>query len=392
MNSRHPLIIVLIVLFWSCSFHLSPVSAETEMVSLEDQLLDDLPLKDIQDYWSDIIAEYGGFIPDLEKVTVKDFIADQQSLSLKAIVLGLLQFLFHEIILNGKLLGLLLLLTIFSTIVQTMHHAFENSTISQIAYFVVYTVLIYLSLNSFMLVFSYTKEAIDAMSSFMIALIPLVLGLMATFGNVLTVAFFHPLIVFIINLSSVVVATVIMPLLFLSALLMIVSCLNEQYQVTHLAQLFKTVSMAILGGFLTIFLGVMSVQGATTAIQDGVAMKTAKFITGNFIPVIGRTFTDAADTILSASLILKNAVGLVGVIIISLITLFPALKIIAIAFIYKVAAAILQPVSQGPVIQSLHTISHYILLILACLLAVSLMFFLAIVILIIASHMTLLVR
>lgn len=392
MNSRHPLIIVLIVLFWSCSFHLSPVSAETEMVSLEDQLLDDLPLKDIQDYWSDIIDEYGGFIPDLEKVTVKDFIADQQSLSLKAIVLGLLQFLFHEIILNGKLLGLLLLLTIFSTIVQTMHHAFENSTISQIAYFVVYTVLIYLSLNSFMLVFSYTKEAIDAMSSFMIALIPLVLGLMATFGNVLTVAFFHPLIVFIINLSSVVVATVIMPLLFLSALLMIVSCLNEQYQVTHLAQLFKTVSMAILGGFLTIFLGVMSVQGATTAIQDGVAMKTAKFITGNFIPVIGRTFTDAADTILSASLILKNAVGLVGVIIISLITLFPALKIIAIAFIYKVAAAILQPVSQGPVIQSLHTISHYILLILACLLAVSLMFFLAIVILIIASHMTLLVR
>ena len=47
----------------------------------------------------------------------------------------------------------------------------------------------------------------------------------------------------------------------------------------------------------------MSVQGTATAIQDGVALKTTKFITGNFIPVVGRTFTDAADTVLSAALL-----------------------------------------------------------------------------------------
>src|SRR5690625_3422700 len=102
----------------------------------------------------------------------------------------------------------------------------------------------------------------------------------------------------------------------------------------------------MLGAFLTIFLGVMSVQGTVSAVQDGIAMKTAKFITGNFIPVIGRTFTDAADTVLSASLLLKNAVGIVGVIIIVFIALFPTLKIFAIALTYKVAAAILQPIGD----------------------------------------------
>src|SRR5699024_4772277 len=150
--------------------------------------------------------------------------------------------------------------------------------------------------------------------------------------------------------------------------------------------------MGTLGVFLTIFLGVMSVQGASTAVQDGVAMKTTKFITGNFIPVVGRTFTDAADTILSASLLLKNAVGIVGLLMIVLIALFPALKIFAIALIYQLSAAILQPVGAGPVISTLDIISKYIVLILACLLAVTFMFFLAIVILVAASNITILLR
>ena len=62
--------------------------------------------------------------------------------------------------------------------------------------------------------------------------------------------------------------------------------------------------------FLTIFLGVLSVQGTATAVADGIAVKTAKFVTGNFIPVVGRMFTEAADTVISASGLLKNTVGI----------------------------------------------------------------------------------
>ena len=61
-------------------------------------------------------------------------------------------------------------------------------------------------------------------------------------------------------------------------------------------------------------------------------------MTGNFIPVIGRMFTDAADTVINASVLLKNTVGMAGVIILLLIT-FPAIKILMISFIYKLAAA-----------------------------------------------------
>lgn len=363
-----------------------------DMDDIEDMMLEEISLGGIQTYWNELINDYNGYLPELEKTSLSDFIKNSNQFSIKGTLTALIKYLFHELIINGKLLGLLLMLTLFSTILQTMHNAFEQSSISKIAYFVVYLVLIFIALNSFFSAYSYALNAIDTMSSFMIALVPLILGLMATFGNLITVSFFHPIVIFLINVSGVLVSKFVLPLLFLSAMLLIVSSLNENYKVTHLANLFRSFGLGALGAFLTIFLGVMSMQGTASAIQDGVAMKTTKFITGNFIPVVGRTFTDATDTILSASLLLKNALGIVGVIIVIFLAVFPALKIFAIALIYKIAAAVLQPIGDGPVITSLNTISKSIAYILACLLVVTLMFFLAIVIIIVASNVTLLLR
>ncbi|PAV29099.1 stage III sporulation protein AE [Virgibacillus profundi] len=385
---------LLTILFTFCLLFFGQVTifAAPSTNDIEDNMLNEISLDGVQNYWNELVNEYGGYLPELEKTSIYEFIKSKGDFSLKKTLVGFLEYLFHELILNGKLLGLLLMLTLFSIVLQTMHNAFEKSAVSKIAYFVVYIVLIFIALNSFYLAVSYAKEAIDTMSSFMIALLPLILGLMATFGNVISVSFFHPIILFLIPFSGVLISQFILPLLFLSALLLIVSSLSDNYKVTHLANLFKTVALGTLGVFLTIFLGVMSVQGAASAIQDGVAMKTAKFITGNFIPIVGRTFTDAADTILSASLLLKNAVGIVGLIVIVFFALFPAIKIFAIAIIYKIAAAVLQPIGDGPVITTLNTISKYIVYILACLLAVSFMFLLAIVIIVVASNITLLLR
>lgn len=367
-------------------------SAEMSHEELNETVLDETSLDDVQIYWNDLATDYSAYVPDLDKVSLYEFIKDNGRLSVSNTVSGIIKYLFYELILNGKLLGLLLVLTIFSTLLQTMHHAFEESSISKIAYFVVYIVLIYLALNSFFLAYSYAENAIAVMGSFMIALIPLILGLLATFGNIMTVSFFHPIIILLINMSSVLISKFVLPLVFLSALLLVVSSLSDNYQVTHLANLLRKMALFILGAFLTIFLGVMSVQGTASAIKDGVAMKATKFITGNFIPVIGRTFTEATDTILSASLLLKNAVGIVGVVMVLFIALFPALKIFAIALTFKIAAAVLQPIGDGPVIASLNIISKSIIYVLACLLAVTFMFFFSIVIIIIATNVTLLLR
>lgn len=359
---------------------------------LVDQQLESMDLSELKQFWEDISNKYGGYLPESQKGSLYDFIKGEKQFSIKEWGKGFLKFLFHEFVANGKLLGSLILLAIFSMFLQTMQNAFEKSNISKVAYAIVYMVLVILALNSFHIAISYTNEAIGTMISFVLALIPLLLGLIAASGGLVSAAFFHPVILFLMNTSGMLMQYIILPLLFLATLLSIVSTLSDQYKVTQLAQLLRNWSIGLMGLFLTVFLGVISVQGASAAVTDGITIRTAKFITGNFIPVIGRMFTDATDTVVSASVLLKNTVGIAGVAILLIIVAFPALKILMISFIYKFAAAILQPLGGGPIITCLDIISKSVIYVFAALGIVSLMFFLSITVIIAAGNLTIMMR
>ncbi|MCY7917619.1 stage III sporulation protein AE [Bacillus vallismortis] len=346
----------------------------------------------IGDFWNDIMTEYGGLLPESQKGSLLEFINGDKSFSPQEWLKALFSYLFHEVLANGKLLGTLILLTIFCVILQLLQNAFQQSTVSKVAYSIVYMVLIILALNSFHVAINYATEAIQTMTSFILALIPLLLALLASSGGVVSAAFFHPVILFLMNTSGLLIQNIVMPLIFLSAILSIVSTMTEQYKVTQLANLLRNIAIGALAVFLTIFLGVISVQGASAAVTDGITLRTAKFITGNFIPVLGRMFTDATDTVISASLLLKNTVGILGVAILICIAAFPAIKVLSLAFIYKLAAAILQPLGGGPVITCLDVISKSVIYIFAALAIVSLMFFLSLTVIITAGNLTMMMK
>lgn len=390
MKLRIPSLSILflfLLLFFPIAVQASPPQQDL----INDQL-EKLGIEEVKSYWNEIVVNYGGFLPESQKGSFMEFVRGEKEFSLKEWMKGFVKYLFYELIANGKLLGTLILLTIFSMFLQTLQNSFDQSTVSKVAYALIYMVLIIIALNSFRIAMMYTEEAIQTMINFILALIPLLLALMASSGGIVSAAFFHPVILFLMNTSGLLIQYVVLPLLFLSALLSIVSTLTDHYKVTQLAQLLRNVSIGLLGTFLTIFLGVISVQGASSAVTDGITIRTAKFITGNFVPVIGRMFTDATDTVISASVLLKNTVGIVGVAILLLIAAFPAIKVLTLAFIYKFAAAILQPLGGGPVISCLEIISKSVIYIFAALAIVSLMFFLSLTVIIAAGNVTMMVR
>lgn len=357
-----------------------------------DEQVEKLEINDIKNYWDEVMTEYGGFLPESQKGSLLQFLSGEKELSFQEWMKAFLKFLFHELLANGKLLGTLILLTVFSMLLQLLQNAFNQSAVSKVAYALVYMVLIIIALNSFHVAIQYTNNAIQSMTNFILALIPLLLALMASSGGLASAAFFHPVIIFLMNTSGLLIQNIVLPLLFLSALLNIVSTLTDQYKVTQLAGLLRNISIGLLASFLTIFLGVISVQGASAAVTDGITIRTAKFITGNFIPVLGRMFTDATDTVISASILLKNTVGVIGVAILLLIAAFPAIKVLSLAFIYKFAASILQPLGGGPVIACLDIISKSVIYIFAALAIVSLMFFLSLTVIIAAGNLTIMMR
>ncbi|PSA93087.1 stage III sporulation protein AE [Bacillus atrophaeus] len=359
---------------------------------LVKQQAEALETDSIGEFWDDIMSEYGGLLPESQKGSLLEFMNGEKSFSPQEWLKALFSYLFHEVLANGKLLGTLILLTIFCVILQMLQNAFQQSTVSKVAYSIVYMVLIILALNSFHVAITYASEAIQTMTSFILALIPMLLALMASSGGAVSAAFFHPVILFLMNTSGLLIQNIVMPLIFLSAILSIVSTMTDQYKVTQLAGLLRKIAIGALAVFLTIFLGVISVQGTSAAVTDGITLRTAKFITGNFIPVLGRMFTDATDTVISASLLLKNTVGIIGVAILICIAAFPAIKVLSLAFIYKLAAAILQPLGGGPVITCLDVISRSVLYIFAALAIVSLMFFLSITVIITAGNLTMMMK
>lgn len=371
----------------------SPATSQGVSEELVRSQLEGLQTDSVETYWNKLIREYGGYFPDSNVPSFAEMMTSGgDGLKLADMLRGLAKYLFHEVLYNGKLLVTIVMLTVFTMVLETLQNAFERNAVSKAAYSIAYMVLIIIAINSFNVAIGYAREAIESMISFMLAMVPLLLTLLASTGSVVTVSVLHPLIIFMINLVGTLIYTVVFPLLFFSAVLHIVSSLTEKFKTTQLANLLRSIGVGVLGVLLTVFLGVISVQGATGAVTDGVTLRTAKFVTGNFVPVVGKMFSDAADTVISASMLAKNAIGLAGVIILLFLCAFPAVKILTLALIYNVSAAVMQPLGDSPIVTCLHTIGKTMIYVFAALAAVSLMFFLAVTIILTAGNAALMVR
>ncbi|WP_238996446.1 stage III sporulation protein AE [Paenibacillus pinistramenti] len=349
--------------------------------------------EEIEQYWQQLLKEYGGFFPEGSLPSFKEMIMPGgDGFSLSAGLSGLFRFMWHEVLYNAKILVTIVVLTVFSMLLETLQSAFEKGNVGKVAFYICYMVLIILAINSFHVAIDYAARAIEGMIDFMMAMVPLLFTLLASLGNVVTVSVTHPLVVFMVHTVGTVVHVVVFPLIFFSAVLHIVSSMNEKYRLSRLADMLRTVAMGLLGVLLTVFLGVISVKGIAGSVADGVTLKTAKYLTGSFVPVVGKVFSEATDTVLSASILVKNAVGIVGVVIILFLCAFPAIKILALALIYNFTAAVMQPLGDTPIVACLETIGKSMLYVFAVLAAVGLMFFLAITIMLTAGNVTLMMR
>ncbi|REK66021.1 MAG: stage III sporulation protein AE [Cohnella sp.] len=360
---------------------------------LAEQQAGDIDLGQIELFWNKLKGEYGGYFPDGQVPELKQLMFPEgKGWSVGQALGGLVRYFLHELLYSGKLVVTIVLLSVFAMILETMQNAFERNTVSRVAYSIAYMVLLIIAVNSFRNATSYAEEAIGNMVQFMLAMIPLLLTLLASTGGVTTVAVMHPLIVFMIHSIGTLIHLVVFPLLFFSAVLHLASAVSDRYKVTQLANLLRSISVGMLGVLLTLFLGVLSVQGATGAVADGIVLKTTKFVTSNFVPVVGRVFSDAADTVLSASLLVKNAVGLAGVIILLFLCAFPAVKILTLALIYNLSAAVMQPLGDTPIVGCLQTIGKTLIYVFATLASVGLMFFLAVTIILTAGNASVMLR
>lgn len=337
--------------------------------------------KAVQEYINEMNKESSQYIPSLDfNSFITEFKNGESGFGINDILMGIVRFFLNDVILNTKLLGELIILTIICAILQNLEKAFENDTVSNLAYYACYLVLIIIVIKSFTIAVGIGRDTINKMVDFMIALLPVLLTLLASVGGITSASIFDPVIMVVVQVVSNVIRDIILPAVFLIAVLSIVNNLSDSFKVSKLAGLLKQICVWILGIILTVFIGIITIRGSTSQTFDQVAVKTAKFAVDNFIPVVGKSLSDAVSTIAGYSLILKDAISTVGLIALVITCIFPLLKIISMIFIYKIAGAIIEPISDKRIVSCLNDVGNSMLLIFASVLCVAVMFFIMVAI------------
>lgn len=359
---------------------------------LEGQLeeLDLLPLQHLLEEMNRDLEEY------LPSFPIRDFILisfqEGFSFDVKEMVQGLLRYFFREVLGFTYLLGQLLILAVVNAILKNFHGLFEEEGISRVAEGIIFLVLALLSVNAFRLALDSGQEAIKGMIDLMHSLLPVMLSLLVSIGALTSAALLQPLVVIIINSFALLIGNLVFPLLFLAAVLDIADHISGEFSLSRLSGLLKEVGLGTLGLSLTIFTGFMALQGIASSIGDGLTLRTAKYLTGSFIPVVGGMFADALEILVGTSLFLKNAVGLVGLLILFFIVVFPVLKILAISIIFKIAAALIQPICSENLVSALNNLGNSLTLVFAAVASVGIMYFMMLAIVLGAANLTVMLR
>lgn len=384
---------VLVFLAFTLWFPAAAWAEETTQDTLIQQQLNSLDMSRIQSFLDEVDREAGEYLPELSLGTMIQALREGElHFNLGEILSGFARYLFRELLADSRLLGQLLILAVVAAVLQNLQAAFERNAVSQVAYAVVFLSLLTLAMTSFTVAVNTGRETIEGMTNFIYALLPLVLTLMAAVGGVVSASLLHPMVLGAIGVLATVVKDVVFPLIYLAAILGIVTRITDRVPVSRLAGLAKDIATAAAGITLTLFLGVLVIQGLAGTVADTLTLRTAKYMTGAFIPVVGKVLIDAVEVVAGTSLLLKDAVGLLGALAIVGLSIFPALKILSLVVIYKLAGALVQPFGDSRIADSLDFMGNSLVLVFAAVVAMGLMFFMMLAIMVGLSNVTVMLR
>lgn len=313
-------------------------------------------------------------------------------LSIKGILDRVVKYLLEEVFLNVDILFKIVVLSIICAVLKNLQNSFLGESVGELAFFVCYIVIVSVLMVSFSSAMKMCMSIIDSMVTFMHAIIPLLITLLVSAGNFTSAGVFQPILIMLVEVGATVIKNFFIPLIFLVTVLNIVNNISDKVQLTKLSGFIKQICTWGLGLILTVFIGIVSIQGSMGAVVDGVTSKTAKYALGTFVPVVGKYLADAADTVVGCTLIIKNASGLITMIGIIIICLAPLLKILAVIILYKLACAFVEPISDKKITNCLNDMAGSLTYVLGVTAAVAVMFLIVITVVISTTNVSAMIR
>lgn len=294
----------------------------------------------------------------------------------------LLNILGKEIRNQLTLIGSIIVIIVIHSILKSVSDGLENEGISKVSYFVQYILIVTLIMKSFSEIVMNIKDTTQSLVGYSYSLIPLLISLMMFTGNLVSAGAVQPILLLMITFIGTFISNFLLPMVLIGTALGIISKISDKVQIDKLAKTFKSSTVWILGLVLTVFTGVLSLESSLTGKVDGITTKATKAIVTNAIPVVGKILSDASETVLGSGIVLRNAVGLVGVIVIIGICAMPIIKLGVLTALYQILSAICEPIADKKIINIIEQMRDTFKVLLGMVSAISIMLIIGVTIVI----------
>ena len=198
-----------------------------------------------------------------------------------------------------------------------------------------------------------TSQTILSIRSQMTAVFPILLTLAVSVGSTKSVGLYKPAVALLSTGVSQLFISFVLPLFILSIVFTFVGNISNSIKLDKVNGFITSLFKWVVGVTFTIFFAVISIQGISASTFDSVSIRTAKFTIKSYVPIMGGYLTEGFDLILSSSLLIKNGVGIVGMIILLSTIINPILELAIFSLLLKLTCAIMQPLCDDKLVKIL---------------------------------------
>ncbi|MBS6511429.1 MAG: stage III sporulation protein AE, partial [Clostridiales bacterium] len=292
---------------------------------------------------------------------------------------------------NWRFAAEILAMLLLMSLLRNMNSSF-GSEVSKAAFYAGYITVAGVAVAVLSDCVRICSNAVQLLCNIVEGVAPVLMLLLTGMGGSKTSGVLSPVLAGLTGSIFTVITTVVFPLILIYAVLSIASNFSTAIRLGKLADLLESVVKWLLGILFIVFLGVTALKGIAGASIDGISFKTAKYTVDKMVPVIGGMFSETLDTIMACSLIVKNAVGIVG--LISLVCLIgaPIATLVANQFLLKFSAAAAEPFAEKRSVSLLSAMGKTVQLLTVTLLACTAMAFIFLAVLMGAADMSMMVR
>ncbi len=344
---------------------------------------------EILDEYADIYGEFfednlpSESIPDFDATEIlKELNKGEFSFSPSMAFKYLVKILFDEVVNGAKLLAIVLALSVLCSYLSGLKEGFGQTAITDSAFYACYIIIAGIAAASFYDTAVCASDAVKSIAFFMRVIVPVIIMALMTGGAFVSAATLEPVLLSMVEAAVWIIEAVFIPAVMLSAALSIAGGMSDKFKTDKLLKLFGSTIKWGLSLMLTIFVSFTGLKSIASSGVDGLTLKLSKFATSNLIPMVGGILSESVETVMSCSVVIKNSVGVMGVICVVLIALHPLVKIGAVLILFRITAAIVEIVTETKIVLCISRLADSVSMIFSILAAVTIMFVLVLTIMI----------